>query len=180
MPRLFLALPLSWEIKQIIADAAEEIKKQMKFSQVNWVDLDQYHITLHFLDEVSEEKENKLIEKLKEKDLPQPFELKISELTAFPNKKQPQIICLKTNIHPSAFGLYKRTGDVCASLGLPVSERSWEPHITIGRVKVQSEVLKPELIKVPSMVFQVNSFVLMMSTLGPGGSKYDTIEEFRL
>lgn len=178
MSRLFLAIPLPWEIKQAIANIAEEIKKQMKFSKVNWVEIENYHITLHFLGDVDNEKEGQLIRALKQKEYPAPFELKLVGIDAFPNKKIPQIIVAKTNVVSAAFGLYKRTADVCVSLGLNISEKSWEPHITIGRVKVHSEVLKPEIIDLPTLNFQVNSFVLMASTLTAEGSLYDVVEEF--
>jgi 2'-5' RNA ligase len=180
MNRLFLAIPLPWEIKQIIADAAEEIKKQMKFSKISWVGAGNYHITLHFLGDVDIEKEERLIQLLRSKEYPAPFELRIVGIDAFPNKKSPQIIVIKTNIISAAFGLYKRTAGVCVSFGLNIGEKPWEPHVTVGRVRVQSEVLKPELINLPLLGFKVDSFVLMSSALTPAGSVYETVEEFKL
>lgn len=180
MSRLFLAILLPWEIKQTVAEAAEKVKEQMKFSQVNWVDPQQYHITLHFLGEVERETEDRLIQALKTKEYPTPFELKLGVIDVFPNKKAPRIVVAKTNIVSAAFGLYKRTADVCVSLGLNISEKSWEPHITIGRVKVQSEVLKSEEIILPALSFEVVSFVLMESILTPEGSWYEVVEEFLL
>lgn len=152
----------------------------MPHSRVNWVEPEQFHITLHFLGDVEEDVEAKLIRRLKEKEKVIPFELKLAELAAFPSKKQPHILCVKTNMHSGAFGLYKRTGDVVASLGLPIDERTWKPHITFGRVRVQSEVLKPELIGVPPLDFLVDKFVLMSSVTYQEGSKYEVVEEFEL
>lgn len=177
MPRLFLAIPLSWEIKQAVWNIQDQVKEQMPRSHVSWVEPEQFHITLHFLGEVSEEVEAELIGRLRNKEWVVPFTLKLSNLAAFPNKKHPHVLCVKTSMHSGAFGLYKRTGDVVASLGLPIDERSWEPHITFGRVKVQSEVLRPELIQVPPLKFAVSSFVLMSSVLSPEGSRYEVVEE---
>lgn len=180
MSRLFLAIPLPWEIKQAVWNIQEQVKEQMPRSRVSWVEPEQFHITLHFLGEISEEVEKELIRRLKDKEWVAPFELKLSELAAFPDKKHPHVLCVKTNMHSGAFGLYKRSGDVLASLGLPIDERSWEPHVTFGRVKVQSEVLKPELIQVPPLEFAVDRFVLMSSVLSSEGSRYGVVEEFGL
>jgi len=176
--RLFLAIPLPWEIKQTIWNIQDQVKQQMPHSRVSWVEPEQFHITLHFLGDVFEDIEVELIRRLEEKEWVAPFGLKLAELTAFPNKKQPNVLCVKTNMHSGAFGLYKRTGDVVASLGLPIDERSWQPHITFGRVKVQSEVLKPELVEVLPLEFLVDRFVLMSSVTYKEGSRYEVMEEF--
>jgi 2'-5' RNA ligase len=180
MSRLFLAIPLPWEVKQTLWNIQDKVKEQMKHSRINWVESEQFHITLHFLGEVSEEVEDELVRRLKSKEWVVPFELKLAELTAFPDKKHPYVLCVKTNMHSGAFGLYKRTGDVIASLGLPIDEHTWEPHITFGRIKVQSEVLKPELVVVPPLKFEINKFVLMSSVTYQEGSRYDVVEEFEL
>lgn len=180
MSRLFLAILIPWEIKQAVWNIQDQVKEQMPHSRVSWVEPEQFHITLHFLGDLLEDVEAELIRRLKEKEKVIPFELKLVELTAFPNKKQPQVLCVKTNMHSGAFGLYKRTGDVVVSLGLPIDERPWDPHITFGRVKVQSEVLKPELIEVPPLDFLVDKFVLMSSITYQEESRYEVVEEFEL
>jgi 2'-5' RNA ligase len=180
MSRLFLALPLPWEIKQTIFETVEQIKNQMSHSRVGWVRSEQYHITIHFLGDVDEGIEDRLIFELRKGNYPKPFQLTLGEVGAFPDKKHPQTIFVKTNIHLFAIELYKKLGGVLANLGFELDRRPWMPHITVGRVKVQSEVLKPELILVPEQTFCVESFILMASTLSAEGSFYDIVEEINL
>jgi 2'-5' RNA ligase len=180
MPRLFLAIPLPWEVKQTLSEAAEQVKSQMPHSRVSWVQPEQYHITLHFLGDIDEELEDRLISELKAGNYPKSFQLTLKEVSAFPDKKHPQTILVKTTVHSFAIELYKKTGGILANLGFELDRRPWAPHITLGRVKVQSEVLKPDLISIPEQNFRIESFVLMASTLTQEGSFYDIVEEINL
>jgi len=180
MSRLFLAINLPDEVKQELWKVEEGMKQQFIHSKVAWVALENFHITLHFLGDVEEELIPELKERLAKQVYPQEFSLILKEVGAFPDKKQPRTLQVTTSLPTQALGLYKRLADVLVSLGLPVDMRPWTPHITLGRVKVQSEVLQPEKIALSPLPFSVSSFELMKSTLTSQGSLYESLASFPL
>lgn len=180
MDRLFLAIQLSEAAKRAVADIKSQVQAQMQHSRITWVSDSNFHITLHFLGDVVNEKRNELINRMRRIEFPKSFELKLDRIDAFPNKKRPQTIFVDTTSHPSVHGLHMRTGKLLAELGFDIDERPWHPHITVGRVRIQSEVLQPEKIHIEPAAFDVSSFELMKSTLTPNGSRYEAVESIRL
>lgn len=152
----------------------------MPHSRVTWVSDVNFHVTLHFLGDTELKTKDKLIVRLSGLEYPDPFELKLKAVMAFPDKKRPKTIFIETTTHPSVYGLHKRTGKILAELGLPLDERPWQPHVTLGRVRTQSEVLQPEKITVEPLSFLVDKFFLMKSTLTSDGSLYETLAGFEL
>ncbi|PJA47739.1 RNA 2',3'-cyclic phosphodiesterase [Candidatus Uhrbacteria bacterium CG_4_9_14_3_um_filter_36_7] len=181
MSRLFFALPLPWEIKSAVGQVQEQVKQQMKYSRINWVDPDLFHITLHFLGDVEDERREELVRLCQEKKIwPKPFELVLTSLNAFPNLKNPQTIFIETNIHPSLLHLRKQLADILFSSRFDLDLKQWHSHITIGRTKVLAETICPEKIQVEPLKFYVNFFVLMESNLRSTGPIYSPVEEFKL
>ncbi|MFA6521984.1 MAG: RNA 2',3'-cyclic phosphodiesterase [Patescibacteria group bacterium] len=178
--RLFLSVPIPREVKQEIAVIAGHVHDQLRFSTIAWTPIENYHITLHFLGDIPRDVQGDFVSDLVAKEFPRQFELRLKEVSAFPNKKNPQTLFVETTVHPSLLGLRKRVGDVVSSFGMPIDEREWHSHITIGRVKKRSEILKPEEIPVKPMKFLVKGFVLMKSMLQSEGSKYELVHRFRL
>lgn len=152
----------------------------MRHSDVAWVKPGNAHLTLHFLGETATEEQKVLVEHLKKVTFPKPFALELNGVTAFPNKKQPKILFVETTSHPSLIGLRKRIADVLAGQGFDIDARKWTPHVTIGRVKRQSEVLQPERISFEPINFRVTEFDLMSSELHAEGSLYAVEETFSL
>lgn len=180
MKRLFLAVNLPQEVKDQVAAVQAQVKKQMKRSDVAWVAPDNFHVTLHFLGDVDDEHQSVLVATLGEKEYPQPFMLRLLEIAAFPNKKDPKTIFVETTVHPSLIGLRKRIADVLVQHGFEIDGRKWTSHITLGRVKKRAEVLQPEKIDVEKLEFDVESFELMSSTLTSTGSQYHKEYSFEL
>ncbi|KKU32281.1 MAG: 2'-5' RNA ligase [Candidatus Uhrbacteria bacterium GW2011_GWF2_46_218] len=178
--RLFLAINLPSEVKQELSKIKEAMRIQMVYSKVSWVEPENFHVTLHFLVEEKRVLEVILREQLAARSYPEEFFLTLKEVGAFPHKKQPHTLLVSTSLPTQALGLYKRLADVLVGMGLSVDTRPWTPHITLGRVKVQSEVLQPEKIPWSPLSFSVTSFELMKSKLTPAGSLYETLASFPL
>ncbi len=180
MWRLFLAIKVPPEVKQELWKIEEAMQVQMLHSKVSWVEPENVHITLHFLGDVEEKRVLELKEQLAKHMYPEEFSLTLKKVGAFPHKKRPRTLLVSTSLPTQALGLYKRSADVLVGLGLPVDTRPWTPHITLGRVKVQSEVFQPEKIPLTPLSFPVTSFELMRSTLTQEGSVYETLASFPL
>lgn len=180
MERLFLAIFLPQEAREEARKAQDQIRGQMRHSDVRWTNPDDMHVTLHFLGDTSEEAKGDLVALLRETEWPRPFSWSLTEVSGFPNKKQPKAIYVGVTTHPNATGVRVRTAKALAELGFHLDRRPWVPHVTIGRVNVQSEVLKPEEISVGRVSFEVSSFALVRSTPTPEGSRYEILESFPL
>ena len=180
MKRLFLAIKLPENVAMTLLKRQGEVRKQLKRSRVLWVSKENLHITLHFLGDVSEEVIPQLIEDLENQSYSGKLNFSIGQIDAFPDKKRPKTIFAETSREPKAIDLYKKIADVIVTKNLRLSRRAWTPHVTIGLVKIQSEVLKPEKLSFERLAFSVSSFELIESTLTDNGSIYKTIHSFSL
>lgn len=178
--RLFFGIPLQNKVCTEIGQIQEKLKIQFKYSEIRWVVMENCHATLHFLGDTETEIIPELTKRIRELELPKQFELRISNVDAFPSKKDPKTIIIKTDLHPSLFGLYKKIADVLVGLGLEIDERPFTPHLTLGRVITRSEVLKPELFDVHNLVSTVDRVVLYKSEFTSTGSVYSEVESFDL
>jgi RNA 2',3'-cyclic 3'-phosphodiesterase len=178
--RLFIALNLSDEIKDIINEKINTLKNEIK--DVKWADRDGLHITLHFLGDTDQNLENDLKKEMALiKNNFSPIEFELEKIGAFPSLQSPRVIfagsreingCL-------ALGLHKGLGRIISRLGLNRDERPWTPHITLGRVKI--DIRSPHLsTSLPPLRFSIKSWELMESMLGPAGSKYHIVQSYEL
>ena len=65
--------------------------------------------------------------------------------------------------------------------GFEAADESFEPHLTVGRVRVPGD-WTTRLLDAPTVEarFQVGRLQLVKSVLAPGGSKYETVAEVEL
>lgn len=175
--RLFFAVPVDTQTVRVLASVQEHLKQQFRHSKVSWVAPENFHITMHFLGEGDNETIAELLLQMRTCHFPESFKTIVRGVDAFPSKKDPKTVLAQVEIHPSLFGVYKRIGDVIASLGFDIDERPFRPHITLGRVRSRAEVLKPELIELETE-FLADRVVLFKSELTAQGSIYTELESF--
>lgn len=180
MSRLFIAIPLPFEIREHLALLQRDMMTSFRYSTIAWIKPDNFHLTLHFLGDVDEAFIEPLTRELGRLAYPEAFTLRLSAVDAFPNKKNPRTLFVSTTMHPFHMVLRKRTANVLAELGLPFDTKEFHPHITLGRINVRSEVLLPERHDVRPLSFWVDRVILMQSTLAPGGSVYEPLATFPL
>lgn len=180
MERLFLAVGLPLEARVAAAHAQARMRAQLKRSRIAWVAPEQFHVTLHFLGETEQAEREELVRQLSVQAYADPFELHLGDVGAFPDKKKPHTLWLGTTGHPHLLALRQRTAQVLVGLGFDVDPRPFAPHITLGHVQVQSEVLKPEDIVVEHLGFAVDRFQLMSSREVGEKTVYETVASFPL
>lgn len=178
--RLFFAIPISDEARDELAHTQEQMKKQFRWSKVSWVAPEILHITLHFLGDVHIDLISKLVSEVNQLAMPQSFELTLDGVDAFPSKKDPQILIVYTSIHPFLLVLRKRLADILVTHRIPIDERPFRPHMTLGRVRSRAEVLQPERILMRPVAFAVESVILFESEQTPNGSNYTPLARFPL
>ncbi len=186
--RLFIAVNLEEELKKRIVPLREKLKKTA--ADVKWVVVENLHLTLKFLGEVSEERATQ-IEPVVAPVLASfpPFEMRLSGFGIFPNFNYPRVIWLGIEEGSENLkGLSEKIEDSLVPLGFEKEERTFTAHLTLGRVRSLKN--KPELIKKIEEIHatenreigtqKVGSIYLMQSMLKPAGPIYLSLKEWQL
>lgn len=171
--RVFIAIEIPEDIKEELAHLIESLKD--KISNVKWVERENFHITLRFIGEVSEDRIPVLERIIDEVSLKfSPFEIELKGTGKFPHviwvgiDKGSDIL---KNISYSIEGALIRAN-------FSPTDKPFSPHITLGRVK--KEIKRFQVEDFGPLVFLVDSITLMQSQLFPSGPIYTPINTFLL
>jgi 2'-5' RNA ligase len=165
--RLFVAIDLPHATRQLLASLDLHIRG------ARWIDPAQMHLTLGFFDDVPDDVDLALREKLSAIEFGA-FFLPISGVGTFSTKGAPKIIWIGVGkAHPHLFQIYKRVQEAALAAGLEPELRPWHPHITIARccdVAPQSlrKFLKTNA-ELDAGMIRVDAFHLYSSKLTPAG-----------
>lgn len=175
--RLFVAIPLSEELK----DAITAQKRAIKLTQARFVDPDKCHVTLLFLGDVQEENIPKIHEILKrETALIQPFVLHFHNVSFGPKPKRPRLLWMEAEKNDSFILLGKKLHTALIEFIEKEEEREPHAHITVARLPhfhLQGDE------KLPSFDFKplpVEKCLLIESALTYKGPLYTILYEYRL
>lgn len=146
--RTFFAIPLPESIKKSIDEKLTSLKEL--YPGFKWVRPKNYHLTLHFLGEMSDyeyDRLKKVLEKFKF-NIPS-FNLSFGQIGAFPRLSNPSILYISIN-EGSDFAI-----DVYKSLTILLSKakiksdikKRFIPHLTICRIKKKDYNYTPESLK---------------------------------
>lgn len=179
--RAFIAIDLSPEIIQRLEDVAGQLKQRLSGVQIRWVPVENIHLTLKFLGDVSLanlEVLKKIL--LTEASNHSPFEMSVGELGAFPSLRRPRVIWVGVSAQPELNALQYGIESETARLGYQRENRDFSPHLTLGRVSRNApsqearqigEVL--DKFKVGFLgATHVREVYLYRSDLQPGGAVY--------
>jgi RNA 2',3'-cyclic 3'-phosphodiesterase len=175
-PRLFVALPISEEIRKG-CEALQTVGKT-KTTGVRWVDPQQIHLTLVFLgwtDRSLQERIEAVIQEVA--GGAPPFSIDVAGLGVFPRLRSPKVVWAGI---PEAAPLMKLQHDLAEKIGsldIPLETRPYRPHLTLGRVKdggvsdpFVQWITQEKGVQIGRCA--VSEVVLMESRLKPGGSVY--------
>ncbi|MBW9221347.1 RNA 2',3'-cyclic phosphodiesterase [Methanothermococcus sp. SCGC AD-155-M21] len=170
--RCFLAIELSEDI----IEKLEDLKRDFNLEGIKLVERENLHITVKFLGDVGE----KTLEKIINMELSiRSIKSHMGNLGVFPNEDYIRVIWVgASNLVP----LFEKIDNKLLDLNFK-REREYIPHITIGRVKFikNKKLLKDRINKhkdVDLGVLNVNSIVLMKSTLSKVGPIYKVIKRW--
>jgi 2'-5' RNA ligase len=133
--RAFIAIDLSTEIQQRLNDVLENYKALLNKIPIRWVPVSNIHLTLKFLGEVSTSNLNILTDMIQtEVTSHHQFEISVGGSGAFPNNRQPRIIWIGVEAPQELTSIQIGIETATARLGYAREERTFSPHLTIGRV----------------------------------------------
>lgn len=180
--RAFIAIELSPEIK----DSLSVIQSHLKYSgaDVKWVAVNNIHLTLKFLGDITEEKCEKIKSVLDDIGaLTKPFDISIKDIGTFPNINYPRVVWVGLDKGTAESKvLAENIAEGILKLGFEKDARAFEPHLTIGRVRSpkNKEALKEKILTAQIPVTKphpVSSVALFQSILSPKGPTYTKLHE---
>jgi len=183
--RAFLAITLPAEIREALASLQRQLAESR--ADVTWVEPENLHVTLKFLDEITEEQcvaVEALLRRVAAEE--RPFTLGMERVGAFPSVDAPRVLWVgvgegKTPLVRIAEAV-EREG---AALALRAEERPFAAHVTVGRVR--SSRNRPALAqRLHEVVWQapppwrVAALTLYQSQLTSSGSQYRVLADVPL
>jgi 2'-5' RNA ligase len=183
--RTFIANELSEDLLQALDLLQDGLRSQMPRGTVRWVRPDGIHLTLKFLGDTPVDQVDQVKAALAEAAAKVgPFRVAARGLGCFPNTRRPRVIWVGLE-EPT--GALRRLRDAVeahvAPLGFPTEGRSFNPHLTLGRV--QRNASSSEVREVGQRVaasttglvgeMEVSTVSYIKSELRPSGAVYTTL-----
>jgi RNA 2',3'-cyclic 3'-phosphodiesterase len=178
MVRAFIALELSREIRESIAEAQHQLRGC--YARMTFVDPAQIHITAKFLGEI----DLPTLEKVKAAitGIPcAPFPVTVGKVT-LNNPRRPQTIWCEVSDAGRGGDLLARIDNVLVPLGCEPETRRFLPHATLARIKSTDPSLFAALKRIGDRGFgscTISGMSLKKSTLTPQGPVYDNLLEVK-
>ena len=184
--RLFIAVDISDETRQAVAKYIDELRVKFRDVRVGWERPEKLHLTLKFLGDVEEaniEAVGRVVSEVAKRQ--EPFTATMSGCGIFPNPGEPRILWI--GVEDGTREMARIAGDIdnaVAPLGFPREKRSYNPHLTIGRVREPRKGcdLAAEHIAhgFEPVEFSVPHLTLYESVLSPQGSAYAVVAKAAL
>jgi len=176
--RLFVSvdIPDNYELRKICKNFWEQ-----KFFFGRCTKAENFHLTLKFLGDVSEDRIPEIDAALKRVSFPI-FEAHLGKLGVLPSRQQIRIlfthvVCAQLSI------LAKQIEDVLDPL-FERENRELKSHVTIARIKTvkkKEQFLRAvDETEISDLPWKVDSFVLKKSTLTEDGPIYETVARYKL
>src|SRR6185312_9789360 len=114
-----------------------------------------------------------------------PFRVRVSQLGYFPNPHRPHSLFAGVQAGPELAALAAAIDGATTALGVKTEERGYHPHVTLARIKDQSQVrgLRGRVAEVGEPEFgefDVRAFHLYESRTGARGSVYTKLATYDL
>jgi RNA 2',3'-cyclic 3'-phosphodiesterase len=183
MHRLFIGIKVS-DLKKITL-LSNELRRELSQSNINWVDPQNFHLTLKFIGDKESYYINSikiLLEEVRKQY--DPFLLKFRQLDFFGSISHPRVVLWDIEKNPILCSLQQTIDKSLLELGIERESREFNPHLTIGRVKrlTEHDAFQKALDKfqILSEDIEVSEFILFESILKRTVHEYKELQVFKL
>ena len=183
--RAFLALSLPDDVRQSLASLQRELAASE--ADVKWVEPSNLHVTLKFLDEISEA-QRQTVEALlvRMAGREEPFGLGLGGVGAFPSIESPRVVWVGlTEGKERVSRLAEQIEQESSAILLRREDHPFSPHLTLGRVRsprgraVLTQHLRTTSWQ-PPPPWNVSTLTLYQSLLSPAGPHYTVLADVPL
>jgi len=179
--RAFIAVEIPLPIRQAIYSQTESLRGTLGPGLVRWVPLENLHLTLKFLGDVSPTNVGILSQMLTAETMNcRPFTLHVEGFGAFPTARRARVLWVGIQAPAALASLQRGLESAAARLGYEEEARPFSPHLTVGRVKqplsagdqqkVRAALEKAQVGALGSA--DVTAIHLFKSDLKPSGAEY--------
>ena len=185
--RLFVAVDLSEEARQAMAAEQKRIASALGVRQTSlkWVRQEHMHLTLVFLGSVDEPRARTVVDVIGRDVDAAPFDMVFDGVGAFPPHGEPRV--LWTGVTQGAadlVALHRELGQRVAALGIALEDRSFHPHLTLGRWRESRRRDRERALAAgghdPIARVRVQRATLYESRLSPSGPTYTALAHANL
>ena len=183
--RAFIGISLPENVRAALTQLQQELATSR--ADVKWVEPEQLHVTLKFLDEISEQQRQQVETFLTRIAQQTPaFTMGLQAIGAFPSVSDPRIIWVGVSEGKSSVvRLAEAIEQDARTLGLKQEERPYSAHVTIGRVRSprNTSALIERLRTAPwspPPAWQATSITLYQSALSSTGPTYSVLADMPL
>jgi RNA 2',3'-cyclic 3'-phosphodiesterase len=146
--RAFIAVEIPSSFQHTIQESTASLRKALGDGLIRWVPPQNVHLTLKFLGDVSPSNLNLIKQMLTAEAAQHPcFEMQIESIGSFPNSRRPRVIWVGLHAPAALESLQRGIESASARLGYATDEKSFSPHLTIGRVKQNLSALEIQRIR---------------------------------
>lgn len=191
-PRLFIAAPLPGPVADHLGHLLDDLSS--RDLPVRWTAPNALHLTVHFIGEVSTERAELL--RMSFANLAPKtgsIRLRTGKLGVFPNQKRPRVLWIGLEGQTDRLTeLQRSTGSMLDRLAISTEERSFRPHLTLGRARDSVDQLFPfrlseafeassvrEIVDHP-IEFTISELILYRSHLEKSGARYEELSSIRI
>jgi 2'-5' RNA ligase len=184
--RAFLAIDPPEDILQAMCRLQEKLKRDI-VGRISWTKPQGQHLTLKFFGDISTEDVKNICSAVQNRvTSEQSLNLKIEKLGVFPDARRPRVLwCGIFGDVEKLSVLQKQLDSDFAGIGFPGEDRSFQAHLTLGRIKDSHGLIgiSEALTKYSAFAageFNCKELILFQSKLSPQGAIYTKLAEFAL
>ena len=182
MKRLFAAIKIQPD--KNFLDQLLQLKMQLKYEKIKWVEDRNIHVTLKFFGETDERNIPEIegvLKKVASDNLP--FGFRLQSLGVFGSRYDPRVIWVGIDPYEKLVKLMKDLHTELKTIGYEPDRQNLVPHLTLGRIKelkdkqhFQLTIEKYREISTPEMIAM--EFLLYESILKREGPVYLVVKTF--
>ena len=171
--RVFFAFDLPKSIKADLDNLIDELRSRDHGNRVRWVRVENLHVTLHFIGNVSPDSVPRLLHAVSQELVRErPIATRLTALHLFPSEKRPRVIAMGLESDESLMRLAEAVKRGVSAVGLPSDKRPFKAHLTLGRIRGNLFPSINDLTFEGNAKIKVREVLLYQSELYPDGPLY--------
>jgi 2'-5' RNA ligase len=184
MKRTFIAVKIKPEEK--LLKTYTKLKNELDNEKIKWVNSDNFHLTLFFLGDTTEEQMDEVKQNLSDiTEQHSSFAIKLQGIGVFKNIRKPRVLWVGIRDLEKLKSIKISIDEKMKPLGFQPDNREFKPHLTLARIKWLNDknTLSKMLEENESEFFQqadINQIVYYESILKSTGPVYRVIEKYPL